>query len=583
MQKTENSKNPIWRVSKYLLNYKLLFFSTLLSAVLVTLIGLGVPQAVQYVIGEIIITKKTSDLLVGISVITAMYFFREVFNCLRIRINNTLEQKVLIDIRKTLHEKLLMLPVSFYDKRKSGDISSRVIEDVTNVERVILDGTEQGITALLTIIGGSLIIFMKEPLMAIFVLSPLPLLFLMGLHHAKMSRLNWREVRNSSGLLSSLLVEDIQGNRMIHAFDLTQREKRRFAEQCNDFKKKSLKAMFRWSIHGPSTSFIASLGLVAVIGTGSYLSMTTETFTKGELIALLMYSHMVYDPIKVMNSLNNLISVGRASGDRVFEIIDYPIDISSPEKPVSFPTKLPQVEYQNVSFRYDQRKGTISKLNLTLTAGKVTALVGHTGAGKSTIANLLLRYYDVDSGAITINGNSIKDFSLTGLRTNIGIVSQDPFLFDTSIRNNILVANENATDEAIIEALKLANIWDFVKDLPDGLDTLIGERGIRLSMGEKQRLTIARVFLKNPPILILDEATSSVDTLTEKKIQSALKSLTNDRTVLIIAHRLSTIKDADQIVVLKNGDITEMGNHQSLIAKKGLYSNLWGYQQDVIS
>jgi ABC-type multidrug transport system fused ATPase/permease subunit len=288
---------------------------------------------------------------------------------------------------------------------------------------------------------------------------------------------------------------------------------------------------------------------------------------------------MFYEPIRTLNGLNHMINTGKASGERVFEILDYPIDIQSPKNPQPFPSGIVTISFKKVKFGYENRDKIIPELNLTLPAGKMTALVGHTGAGKSTIANLLLRYYDVISGDILINTTPIDQLELEELRSQIGIVSQDPFLFDTDLRENMKIAKYDANDEEIWNALKMASIDTFVKELPDQLDTMIGEKGIRLSMGEKQRITIARVLLKDPPIVILDEATSAVDTLTERKIQHGLNRLMKNRTVLVIAHRLSTVKNANKIVVLNKGEIIETGNHQELLKKeKSHYASLWNQQ-----
>jgi ABC-type multidrug transport system fused ATPase/permease subunit len=553
-------------------------------AILMTIMGLVIPEIIQRVLDHSVESRSIKTLLLGTGIITVIFFVKELFNCLRIRINNTLEQKVLIDIRKDLHDKLLDLPVSFYDNRKSGDIASRVIEDVTNVERVILDGTEQGSVAILTVIGVTLIMFTKEPLLAVFVFLPLPILVFMGKIYGKLVKFYWKKVRDTSGDLSSLLVEDIQGNRLIHAFALKNREKKRFLEKSEELKKCTLDAMYRWSLYSPGSAFITNLGTVAVVGVGGYLLFSRpESFTFGEFSAFLIYTYMFYEPVRTLNGLNHMINTGKASGERVFEILDFPEEVQSPTDPKSFPNGVVEIEYRDVQFGYENRNEILPALNVVLPAGKVTALVGHTGAGKSTIANLLLRYYDVISGSVLINGVSVRDLSLESLRSNIGIVSQDPFLFDASIRENMLVAKSNATDEEIIQALDSASIYDFVKSLPDQLDAMIGERGIRLSMGEKQRITIARVLLRNPPIVILDEATSAVDTLTERKIQDGLSNLMKNRTVLVIAHRLSTVREADQIIVLEQGQIIEQGTHDELLVQGGHYSSLWNEQANIIS
>ena len=428
----------------------------------------------------------------------------------------------------------------------------------------------------------TIILFLKQPLLAVFVVAPLPILIIAGIRYARNTRRRWKRVRESAAEMNSLLVEDIQANRLIQSFSLQKKEKQRFLETANELRKHTLKAMFHWSVYSPGSSFIASLGMVAVVGMGGYMLSTDPAFTFGQFVTFFAFSRMLYEPISRMTGLNHLLSAGKASGDRVFEILDHPVEINSPAQPKPFPDGLLPVTYHDVHFTYPERDQVIQNLELHLPAGKITALVGHTGAGKSTIANLLLRYYDVDRGSVTIGSTDVRDLSLADLRGNIGYVAQDPFLFDGSIEDNLRLARPDASEDQLIEALQGARAWDFVSRLPQEIHTNIGERGIRLSMGEKQRITIARVLLRNPPIIIFDEATSSVDTVTESYIQKALETLMAHRTVLIIAHRLSTVKSADQIVVLDHGKIVERGDHHSLIESNGRYARLWNIQHDFI-
>lgn len=580
----QTKKNKvISRVSSYLFFHKALFVTTLLIACTMTVLSVLAPSVIQQVLDKVLLNGIGDGeiLIQGILFIAAIFFFKELLNCLRIRINNKLEQKVIFRLRQDLHNKLLHLPINFYDRRKSGDISSRVIEDVQSVERAILDGTEQGVVAVLTLVGVSIMMFWQEPRLAALVFLPLPILSWMAIQYARISKKNWRAVRDKSGELNSLLVEDIQGNRLIHSFGLMEREKNRFTKIAKSLESLSLKAMYRWSIQGPGASFTSSLGILGVVGMGAYLLESDPNFTTGQFFAFLLYTNMFYEPIRQLVGINNLVAAGKASGERVFEVLDAPIEIKDSLHPSLFPLENHTINFSQVSFSYAQRSPVVEGLSFSLPHGSTTALVGPTGAGKSTVANLLLRYYNLDNGSISIGGIPIDHIPLNTLRANIGLVSQDPFLFDTTVRENLLLADEGATEKDIISALQSAHARDFVEGLPDGLDTHIGERGVRLSMGEKQRLTLARAMLKSSPILILDEATASVDVETERKIQQALQHLIKDRTTLIIAHRLSTIREADTIIFLENGKIIEQGSHQKLIGQQGAYANFCQLQENI--
>ena len=576
-------KSTIWRVSAYLFRYKGLFWLTIGLAAGMTAMEIAVPLAIEHILENIENVGAVDSLLWGVAVIAALYLGSEVFNSLRIRVNNTLEQRVLLEMRRDLHSKLLRLPVSFYDQRKSGEISSRVIEDVAAVERALLDGTEQGTGAILKIVGITTFLFLLQPFLAWFVFLPVPILLLAGVLYSRRSRKVWKGVRESAGDLNSLLVEDIQGNRLIQTFGLQDRESERFEEKAEDLRGKTLHAMYRWALYSPATTFVTKLGFLSIVGVGGYLVLQESAdFGMPQLLTFFLLANMLYQPISQLHGLNHLIAAGRASGERVFEVLDAQVEVDEPVDPQPLPAGAIQVAFENVRFEYPGRPAVLENFNLTLEANQVTALVGHTGAGKSTVANLTMRTYDVSSGSVKLSGLDISRLSLRELHDKVGHVAQDPFLFEGTVRDNLMLAKPDATEAEIIHALEQACCWDFVENLPERLDTNIGEKGIRLSQGEKQRLTIARVLLKNPPFVILDEATASVDTITERKIQEALDRLVAQRTVLVIAHRLSTVRRADKIVVMEQGRIIESGNHEALIELGGHYADLWAHQSDLI-
>ena len=556
------------------------------------------PSVTKWIIEDVVRANRPDKLLPLILLAAVAFIIQHVFNSVRIILNNTFEQKVIFDLRSDLYSHIQLLPLRWFDNRATGDLMTRVIEDVNSVERVLIDGIEQGVVAVLQIVIVVAVMFYWNAKLALLALVPLPLLIAGALAYTLTAHRRYRLQRRAASNINALLHDNLAGVRQIKSFAREREEHARFNRASDQLRHATLVVMRTWAIYSPSMSMFEAIGALLVLGFGSH-DVLTGSLQLGDLVGILMLMAFLYDPISRLHQLNQLVQAGRAAGERVFEILDEDVEpgavtkIKSVGEPdgfprvnrdaireaVSFPYRpaLPiigDIRYDDVSFSYVDGLSALRHISFHAPPGTTTALVGATGAGKSTLVNLLVRFYEFDHGQIYVDDKPVRDYDLRTLREAVGVVTQESFLFNGSIRENLLMGKPSASEAELWRAVDAANARQFIERLPDGVESVVGERGVKLSVGEKQRLSIARALLKDPPILILDEATASVDTATERLIQEALEHLMANRTSIVIAHRLSTIVGADQILVLDHGRIVERGTHDELLVLGQRYAQL---------
>lgn len=563
------------RLFSYMMPYKRTLVPLSIAMVLITTaVRLVIPILIGiYTLDRAVKNKDETMLFWLVAIIGGLYTASYIANIFRIRWMNQLGQNVIYDLRKHLFTHVQNLSHRFFDQRSAGSILVRIMNDINSLQELFTNGVINLLMDMVLLIGIFFILFSLSPQLTLAIMIILPIMFLISTKLRKNIRRSWQDVRMKQSKLNSHLNESIQGIRVTQSFT-QENENMAFFDGVNDetfqsWKSASQKnAMFR-----PMVELTNALGTAVLIWYGASL-IQNDTISIGVFVSFAFYLGMFWEPISRLGQVYNQLLMGMASSERIFEFLDEKPIVSETDNPIELDDIRGDIKFDKVVFSYDEKRTALKGISLEMQSGQTVALVGHTGSGKTTIANLISRFYDPTSGKVLVDGYDLKEISIGSLREHISIVLQDTFIFSGTIYDNILFGRPDATEEEVMAAAEAVGAADFIAKLPNGYKTEVEERGNILSVGERQLLSFARALLANPRILIMDEATASIDTETEVKIQKALKTLLKGRTAIIIAHRLSTIREADNIFVLENGLIIERGNHDQLMELQGEYHDL---------
>jgi ATP-binding cassette, subfamily B, bacterial MsbA len=512
-------------------------------------------------------------LALAVALVITTFLFKNLFNYLASYHIMHLKNGVLRDLRKTMYDKIIELPISYYSEKRKGDVMARMLGDVGEVQNSFFSILELIVKEPLTIVFAIVAMLNISVQLTLFVFIFIPISGFIISRIGKNLKSKSIRAQEESGYLISIVEESLSGLKVVKSYNAETRFKTIFQNSINRLLKLSNSIGNKNNLASPMSEFMGILTIAILLWYGGNLVLVDETLEGSLFLVYMLLAYNILTPAKAISKASYAVKNGLAAAQRVFEVLETENTITSKENAITKSTFDDKIEIKNINFKYED-ENVLKNFSIEVPKGKTVALVGQSGSGKSTIANLLTRFYDVQEGNISIDGLDIKDINLQSLRGLMGLVTQDSILFNDTIKNNILLGKENATDDEIIEALKIANAYEFVKGLPNGIETNIGDAGNKLSGGQKQRLSIARAVLKNPPIMILDEATSALDTESEKFVQVALENMMQNRTSIVIAHRLSTIQKADNIIVMQKGEIVEQGTHDQLIALNGTYNKL---------
>ena len=564
--------NLYLRLLKYIRPYMHRLMMAILCTVMASACNLYLPWIIKDVVDKVLVQKDTFMLYVIAISIVVIFIIRGLFFYGQSYLMSWVGQKVVIDIRGEIFRKLQRLSLAFYDKNKTGTIMSYVTNDVAALQTAMVEKAVELVTEGLVLIGSIVAMLWLDWKLTLFTFCTFPVVLWFMDYFGKKIRKNGGEIQECTAELTSVLQETVSSARVIKSFVREDYEIDRFDNQNKENFYANMKNIKLNALLTPTVEFVAAVGVTVVMWYGGR-SVIDGDITAGALVAFLVYAVNIANPIKRLTKVAASIQKALAAGDRVFGILDLPEAIKEIPNAKVLPPVNGKVEFDNVKFSYNPQEEVLDGLSFTVNPGEVIAIVGPCGAGKSTIASLLPRFYDVTGGDIRIDGYSIKDVTLDSLRGQVGIVPQETMLFNGSVYDNILYGRLDATPDEVKAAAKAANADEFISQLPQGYATMLGDRGVNISGGQRQRISIARAILKNPRILILDEATSALDTESERVVQDALDRLMIGRTSFVIAHRLSTIKNADKILVLEHGALVEAGTHDELVTTKGMLTS----------
>ena len=538
------------------------------------------PLFQKAIVDQVIVAGDLSRLAPLIGLLVVVYALIQLIRVADNYVRHSLGERFIFDMRVSLYAYLQRLSLSFFERTSTGELMSRVTNDVNALEQFVTHGTALTAVDLLRLMGATVVLFILNWQLALLVIIPVPLLAVGLRAFNTRVRPVYRQVRHRLGDINAQLQDNLAGMKVIQAFGQEERALQRFTTESEEYYQARVKGIWYWSTFFPAMSFVASLGTVIVLGAGSVM-VVNGSLSLGTLVAFLAYMASFYEPINRLTEVDDIFQQAIAAGERIFELLDTAPDIQDTPGAVDLPPIRGEVAFDDVHFDYGTGDEVLHDVEFRMAPGEVVALVGPSGAGKTSVANLLCRFYDPIHGRIEVDGHDLRQVRLGSLRRQVAVVLQDTFLFNSTVRDNLLYGKPGASDDEIVAATKAAYAHEFVEALPQGYDTEVGERGVKLSGGQKQRLALARAILADPRILILDEATSSVDAEAEYLIQQALEAVLKGRTALVIAHRLSTIRNADKIIALEEGHIVEVGDHHELLERGGLYSQLYRRQLEL--